>query len=73
MTKKTITIPQMITVKRTNSEDGDFRRLVEMLDVYLDDPDRTAHSACKTFNRIDTVRYVVVAYSAAEASVLKRI
>jgi GNAT superfamily N-acetyltransferase len=57
----------MITVKRTNSEDGDFRRLVEMLDVYLDEPDKTAHSECKTFNRIDTIRYAVVAYSANEA------
>ncbi|MDR1224528.1 MAG: GNAT family N-acetyltransferase [Tannerella sp.] len=57
----------MITVKRTDSGDGDFRRLVELLDIYLDESDKTAHSVCKTFNRIDTIKHAVVAYSTNEA------
>jgi GNAT superfamily N-acetyltransferase len=57
----------MITVKRTDSDDKDFRQLVRLLDNYLDESDKTAHGICETFNRIDTVKHAVVAYSSNEA------
>ncbi|MDR1344173.1 MAG: GNAT family N-acetyltransferase, partial [Tannerellaceae bacterium] len=57
----------MITIKRTNSENSDFRKLVEQLDIYLDESDKSAHDTCEPFNRIDTIKHTVVAYAANEA------
>jgi GNAT superfamily N-acetyltransferase len=57
----------MITFKRTYSEDKDFQKLVILLDNYLDESDKTAHSICEPFNKIDTIKYAIVAYSANEA------
>jgi GNAT superfamily N-acetyltransferase len=56
----------MITVKRTNPEDKDFQRLVEMLDTYLDEIGREAHCICEPSGKTDAVQFVIVAYSANE-------
>jgi hypothetical protein len=37
------------------------------LDIYLDEMDKEAHCACEPFNRIETIKHVVVAYSENEA------
>lgn len=57
----------MITIKRVNPENEDFQKLVFLLDNCLDESDKTAHCTCEPFNRIDTINYAVVAYSAGEA------
>jgi GNAT superfamily N-acetyltransferase len=56
-----------MVLKRTDSEDKDFQKLVMLLDNYLDESDKTAHSTCEPFNKTDTIKYAVVAYSANEA------
>jgi GNAT superfamily N-acetyltransferase len=57
----------MIIVKRTDSEDKDFQELVILLDNDLDELDKTAHTICEPFNKIDTIQYAIVVYSANEA------
>lgn len=57
----------MITIKRTNPEDKNFRKLVLLLDACLDKSDKTAHGICEPFNKIDTIKHAVVAYSGNEA------
>ena len=52
----------MITLKRTNSEDRDFRLLVTLLDEQLRVLDSEEHSFYSQFNKIDLIRHVVIAY-----------
>jgi GNAT superfamily N-acetyltransferase len=52
----------MVEVKRTNSEDADFISLVRDLDDELAERDGDEHSYYAQFNKIDTIRHVVVAY-----------
>jgi GNAT superfamily N-acetyltransferase len=58
----------MTVLKRTNPANRDFQKLVLLLDQYLDESDKTAHCACEPFNRTDTIKYAVIAYSAGEAA-----
>ena len=51
-----------INIIRTNSENHDFRELVRLLDADLAIRDGDKHSFYDQFNRIDNIRYVVVAY-----------
>ncbi|MDR1631274.1 MAG: hypothetical protein LBR97_00030 [Dysgonamonadaceae bacterium] len=44
-----------IVLKRTDSEDKDFQKFVILLDTYLEESDKTAHSICESFNKTDTV------------------
>jgi RimJ/RimL family protein N-acetyltransferase len=57
----------MVTIKRVNPENKDFQKLVFLLDNCLDESDKTAHCICEPFNRIDAIKYAVVAYLAGEA------
>jgi GNAT superfamily N-acetyltransferase len=57
----------MITLERTNSDNEDFQKLIRLLDDYLDKADRDAHLTCESFNKIDTVKHVVVVYFTNEA------
>ncbi len=50
-----------ITVRRTDSDDPDFRELVAMLDVELAVRDGDEHSFYAQFNKIDMIRHAVVA------------
>ena len=52
----------MIRIKRTNSEDRDFIELVRRLDADLAERDGQDHAFYAQFNKIDKIKYVVVAY-----------
>ena len=52
----------MIRIKRTNSEDRDFIELVRHLDADLAERDGQDHAFYAQFNKIDKIKYVVVAY-----------
>lgn len=52
----------MIKVMRTNSGHSDFVALVNMLNADLAIRDGDEHSFYSQFNKIDQIRYVIVAY-----------
>ncbi|HSB01230.1 MAG TPA: GNAT family N-acetyltransferase [Anaerolineales bacterium] len=52
----------MIKIIRTNSENQDFIQLVKHLDADLAERDGKDHSFYAQFNKIDKIKYVVVAY-----------
>lgn len=52
----------MIVLKRTNSDDKDFQKLVEELDKDLAIRDGEDHSFFAQFNKINAIKYVVIAY-----------
>jgi GNAT superfamily N-acetyltransferase len=53
----------MITLKRTDSDDTDFIALVRLLDDELAVVDGEEHTFYSQFNKIGSIKYVVVAYS----------
>ncbi len=57
----------MITLKRTNSHDADFRDLVAKLDRYLAIIDGDEHAFYAQYNKTDGLNTVVVAYSEGQA------
>ena len=52
----------MLTIKRTDSDNQDFIELVKFLDADLAEKDGEEHSFYAQFNKIDKIKYVVVAY-----------
>ena len=52
----------MIVLKRTNSDHKDFQKLVEELDKDLAIRDGEDHSFYAQFNKINVIKYVVIAY-----------
>ncbi|NDI97535.1 GNAT family N-acetyltransferase [Flavobacterium sp. LaA7.5] len=52
----------MYTLKRTNSDDADFQKLVVALDKDLAIRDGDDHAFYDQFNKIATIKYVVVIY-----------
>ncbi len=52
----------MIKIIRTDSENQDFIDLVKYLDADLAERDGNDHSFYSQFNKIDKIKYVVVAY-----------
>jgi len=52
----------MIKIIRTNSDDQDFIDLVKNLDAELAERDGNDHPFYAQFNKIDNIKYVVVAY-----------
>ena len=57
----------MIKSIKTDSENEDFRRLVRELDTDLKTRDGDEHTFYSQFNKIDCIKYVVVAYVNNEA------
>jgi putative acetyltransferase len=57
----------MITLERTNSENRDFVELVKLLDKALAIVDGKDHAFYSQFNKIDNIRYVIVAYEDEKA------
>ena len=57
----------MITLKRTNSDDLDFQKLVVELDKDLAIRDGEDHSFYAQFNKIASIKHVVVAFDYNEA------
>lgn len=53
---------QMIKIVRTDSDNQDFRQLVVLLDRELKDRDGDDHSFFAQFNKIDKIKYALVAY-----------
>jgi GNAT superfamily N-acetyltransferase len=56
----------MINLNRTNSDNPDFHRLVAELDADLKIRDGEDHPFYSQFNKIDRIKYVVVAYDQDE-------
>ena len=52
----------MITIIRTNFDNPDFISLVKLLDAELAERDGEDHPFYAQFNKIDKIKYVVVAY-----------
>jgi len=52
----------MISIKRTNSDDPDFKSLVRLLDAELAIADGEDHAFYSQFNKIDKIKYVVMGY-----------
>jgi putative acetyltransferase len=52
----------MIIIVRTDSENQDFIELVKYLDADLAERDGEEHSFYAQFNKIDRIKYVVLAY-----------
>jgi hypothetical protein len=52
----------MVTAKRTNSDNPDFINLVKYLDADLAERDGEDHSFYDQFNKIQKIKYAVVAY-----------
>lgn len=52
----------MVNLIRSDSDNADFRELVALLDADLQIRDGAEHSFYAQFNRIDKIRYAVVAY-----------
>jgi putative acetyltransferase len=52
----------MITCKRTDSENEDFKKLVRELDKELAIIDGSDHAFYSQYNKIDAIKHVVVAY-----------
>lgn len=57
----------MFRIIRTHSENQDFVELVEHLDADLAERDGKDHSFYAQFNKIDTIKHVVVAYEGEQA------
>jgi len=58
---------QMITVKRTNSDNKDFQRLVHELDKDLAIRNGEANVFFAQYNQLDTIKNVVVVYNKEQA------
>lgn len=56
----------MINITRTNSGDPDFIKLVKLLDADLAKRDGGDHPFYAQFNKIDAIKYAVVAYENEE-------
>jgi putative acetyltransferase len=52
----------MLRLKRTNSDDADFRQLVRLLDADLAVRDGEDHAFYAQFNKVDSIRHAVVIY-----------
>ncbi len=57
----------MIRIKRTNSDDSDFIKLVQKLDAYLAVCDGDEHDFYDQFNKLDKINHVVLLYKDKEA------
>ena len=52
----------MITVKRSDSTNVDFLRLINDLDSFLESRHKEEHAFCKQYNRPESIRFVVLVY-----------
>ncbi len=59
----------MITLNRSNSDNPDFHHLVAELDADLKIRDGEDHPFYSQFNKIDRIKYVVVAYDKDETPI----
>lgn len=52
----------MISLIRTDSKNSDFKALVKQLDAYLAITDGDEYDFYHQFNKLDTIKYVILAY-----------
>ncbi|CAM1341330.1 GNAT family N-acetyltransferase [Tenacibaculum amylolyticum] len=52
----------MISLLRTNSKNSDFKALVKQLDAYLAITDGDEHDFYDQFNKLDAIKFVIIAY-----------
>ncbi len=52
----------MLTILRTDSKNADFILLVSQLDAYLRITDGEEHAFYDQYNKIDSIKYAIVAY-----------
>lgn len=57
----------LVKIKRTDSKNEDFRKLVLKLEEHLTHTDEEAHSECKQYNKLETIKHAIVAYIGEEA------
>ena len=57
----------MLYLKRTDSDDPDFVALVRLLDADLAERDGEEHAFYAQFNKIDKIKYAVLAYEGEKA------
>jgi len=57
----------IIELKRTDSENKDFIKLIIELEKYLAYVDEEAHSECKQYSKLETIKHVVIAYIEGKA------
>lgn len=53
----------MITIKRTDSDNKDFLKLIKSLDSFLEERHKEEHTICKQYNKPESIKFVVVAYN----------
>ena len=52
----------MLSLKRTTSDDPDFRELVKLLDIDLAQRDGKDHAFFAQYNKLDSIKHAVVAF-----------
>ncbi|MFM9945766.1 MAG: GNAT family N-acetyltransferase [Bacteroidia bacterium] len=57
----------MLKIIRTNSSNPDFKELIKYLDAYLAEKDGKDHAFYAQYNKVDTIKHVVVAYQNNQA------
>lgn len=57
----------MLKLIRTNSDNPEFMELIKHLDAYLAEKDGDEHSFYAQYNKVDTIKHVVVAYQNNQA------
>ena len=57
----------MLTLIKTDSSNPDFINLVKELDIYLAEVDGDDHAFYDQFNKIESLKYVIVAYEDSNA------
>lgn len=55
-----------IKIRRTDSDNTDFQKLVCDLEIYLTGLDEEAHNECKEYNRLETINHVIIVYDNKE-------
>ncbi len=53
----------MLKLKKTNSQNEDFRDLVTLLDKELAERDGDEHSFYAQYNKVDAIKHVIIAYN----------
>lgn len=53
----------MLKLKKTHSQNEDFRNLVALLDKELAERDGDEHSFYAQYNKVDTIKHVIIAYN----------
>ena len=59
-----------IKIKRTNSDNADFQKLVTELEIYLTGLDEEAHNECKEYNKLEPVFSILIIMAPRNSNVI---